>query len=79
MLKDVEGIDLQEMAGFIKYRANKLFQMIGLSEYDDNYTENPMKWIRAYVDNFDRTKTDFFEQKSRSYTKVSDLNGFDEL
>lgn len=79
VLKDVEGIDLQEMAGFIKYRANKLLRMIGLSEYDDNYTENPMKWIRAYVDNFDRTKTDFFEQKSRSYTKVSDLNGFDEL
>ena len=32
VLKDVEGIDLEEMAGFIKYRANKMLRMIGLSE-----------------------------------------------
>ncbi|WP_042221254.1 ribonucleotide-diphosphate reductase subunit beta [Oceanobacillus manasiensis] len=79
VLKDVEGIDLDEMAGYVKYRANKMLRMLGLSEiYPDNL-ENPMKWIRAYVDNFDGTKTDFFEQKSRQYTKTSDLNGFDDL
>jgi len=27
----------------------------------------------------DLGKTDFFEQKSRQYTKTSDANGFDEL
>lgn len=79
VLDHVEGIDLEEMAGFVKYRANKMLRMMGLSEIYPDHVENPMKWIRAYVDNFDDTKTDFFEQKSRSYTKVSDLNGFDDL
>lgn len=79
VLHDVEGIDLDEMAGYIRYRANKMLRMIGLSERYPKDVENPMKWIRAYADNFDDTKTDFFEQKSRSYTKVSDLNGFDDL
>jgi ribonucleoside-diphosphate reductase beta chain len=67
------------MAGYIQYRANKMLRLLGLSDLYEGKTENPMKWIRAYVDNFEDTKTDFFEQKSRQYTKVSDLNGFDEL
>lgn len=79
VLKGIDGIDLMEMHGYVKYRANKMLRMLGLSEIYPEYTENPMKWIRAYVDNFDDTKTDFFEQKSRSYTKTSDLNGFDDL
>ena len=79
VLDGIDGIDLLEMEGYIKYRANKMLRMLGLSEiYEDNI-DNPMKWIRAYVDNFDDTKTDFFEQKSRQYTKTSDLNGFDQL
>lgn len=56
-----------------------MLRMLGLSEVYPEYVDNPMKWIRAYVDNFDGTKTDFFEQKSRQYTKTSDLNGFDDL
>lgn len=79
VLKDVKGIDLTEMSGYVKYRANKMLRMMGLSELYEGYTENPMKWIKAYVDNFDSTKTDFFEQKSRTYTKTSELNGFDDL
>ncbi|MGJ9458304.1 ribonucleotide-diphosphate reductase subunit beta [Oceanobacillus sp. CF4.6] len=79
VLEDVDGIDLDEMAGYIKYRANKMLRMMGLSEVYPEHVDNPMKWIRAYVDNFDGTKTDFFEQKSRQYTKTSDLNGFDDL
>jgi len=79
VLADVEGIDMEEMSGYIKYRANKMLRMMGLNEVYPEHTENPMKWIRAYVDNFDGTKTDFFEQKSRQYTKTSDLNGFDDL
>jgi len=79
VLRDVEGIDLEEMAGYVKYRANKMLRMMGLEELYPEYVENPMKWIRAYADNFDNTKTDFFEQKSRTYTKTSDLNGFDDL
>lgn len=79
VLDGVEGIDLDEMEGFIKYRANKMLRMIGLSEIYPEHVNNPMKWIRAYVDNFDGTKTDFFEQRNRQYTKVTDLNGFDDL
>ncbi|WP_068673982.1 ribonucleotide-diphosphate reductase subunit beta [Oceanobacillus sp. Castelsardo] len=79
VLKDVDGFDLEEMEGYIKYRANKMLRMMGLSEIYPEFTENPMKWIRAYADNIDGTKTDFFEQKSRQYTKTSDLNGFDDL
>jgi len=79
VLKGVEGIYLPEMLGYIKYRANKMLRMLGLEEIYPEYTENPMKWIRAYVDNFDGTKTDFFEEKPRNYTMTSDLNGFDDL
>ncbi len=79
VLEGLEGIDLVEMSGYIKYRANKMLRMMGLSEIYPEYVENPMKWIRAYVDSFDDTKTDFFEQKSRQYTKTSELNGFDDL
>ncbi|WP_330949110.1 ribonucleotide-diphosphate reductase subunit beta [Virgibacillus sp. MG-45] len=79
VLADVDGIDLDEMAGYIKYRANKMLRIMGLDEVYSEHVDNPMKWIRAYVDNFDGTKTDFFEQKSRQYTKTSDLNGFDDL
>src|SRR5690625_1778035 len=79
VLADVEGTDLVEMAGYVKYRANKMLRMMGLSEIYPDHVDNPMKWIRGYVDNFDGTKTDFFEQTSRQYTKTSDLNGFDDL
>ncbi|MDN4606136.1 ribonucleotide-diphosphate reductase subunit beta [Sporosarcina sp. F6_3S_P_2] len=79
VLGEIDGIDLEEMAGYVKYRANKMLRMLGLSEIYPEFTDNPMKWIRAYVDNFDDTKTDFFEQTSRQYVKTSDLNGFDDL
>lgn len=79
VLADVDGIDLDEMQGYVKYRANKMLRMMGLYEMYPDYVDNPMRWIRAYVDNFDGTKTDFFEQKARNYTKTSDLNGFDDL
>lgn len=80
VLKDIEGIDLDDMQGYIKYRANKMLRLLGLNEIYPDYVENPMKWIRAYADNIDGTKTDFFEQKSRQYVKVNAIdNGFDDL
>lgn len=80
VLADIEGIELEEMHGYIKYRANKMLRLIGLEERYPEYVENPMKWIRAYADNIDGTKTDFFEQKSRQYVKVNAIdNGFDDL
>lgn len=78
VLGKVEGIDLEEMDGYIKYRANKLLRLIGLDEIYPDHVKNPMKWINAYVDNIDGTKTDFFEQRSRQYVKTG-LNGFDDL
>ena len=80
VLKEIEGIDLEDMEGYIKYRANKMLRLLGLNEIYPEYVENPMKWIRAYADNIDGTKTDFFEQKSRQYVKVNAIdNGFDDL
>lgn len=79
VLSPIHEIDMVEMEGYIKYRANKMLRMLGLNDMYPEHIENPMKWINAYVDNVDGTKTDFFEQKSRQYTKTSDLNGFDDL
>src|SRR5699024_10446702 len=79
LLSDIKGIDLEEMASYVKYRANKMLRMMGLSEIYEGYTENPMTCIHAYVDNFDGYNTDFFDQTSRQYAKTSDANGFDDL
>jgi ribonucleoside-diphosphate reductase beta chain len=79
ILKDLEGIDLVEFEGYIEYLANKRLRQIGLNNlYDDR--ENPMPWIHVFSDEMiNDTKSDFFEQKSRTYTKVTNSNGFDEL
>lgn len=79
VLTDVPGIDLVELEGYIKYRANKLLRMFGLEEIYPEHTQNEMKWITAYIDNFDDTKSDFFQTKPRTYAKTSSLNGFDDL
>jgi ribonucleoside-diphosphate reductase beta chain len=79
ILSDIDGIDLVELNGYIKYRANKMLRMLGLGDLYEGYKDNPMPWIKAYVDNFNGTKSDFFEQKSRQYTKTSEKNGFDQL
>lgn len=79
LLADVHDIDLYELEGYIKFRANKMLRLFGLSEIYPDHTENEMKWIKAYVDNFDDTKSDFFQQKSRQYAKTNSLNGFDDL
>lgn len=82
VLKEIKDIDLDEMENYIKYRANKCLSMIGIKPIYEGVNENSMKWIRAFVsegDDQDLTKTDFFEGKPRSYAKVSDDNGFDDL
>lgn len=79
VLGKIDGIDLIEMEGFIRYRANKMLRLFGYSNLYEGYEENPMKWLNAFVDNFDDTKSDFFEQRPRTYNKVSVLNGFDDL
>ena len=82
VLADITEIDMGEMEDYIKYRANKCLSMINIEPLYENVNENSMKWIRAYVSegkDQDLTKTDFFEQRSRQYAKVTDDNGFDDL
>ncbi|SFB14186.1 MULTISPECIES: ribonucleotide-diphosphate reductase subunit beta [unclassified Bacillus (in: firmicutes)] len=79
ILKDMNGIDLDEFARYVEYLANKRLRQLGLENlYEDR--DNPMPWIHVFSDEMiNETKSDFFEQKSRTYTKVSQSNGFDEL
>lgn len=82
VLSDIVELDLYEVEGYIKFRANKCANMIGVDTLFEGYEKNPMLWIKAFVEDTDTgnsTKTDFFEQKPRSYAKVSDDNGFDDL
>ncbi|WP_117149074.1 ribonucleotide-diphosphate reductase subunit beta [Paraliobacillus zengyii] len=79
ILKDIDGIDLDEFHDYVEYLANKRLRQIGLDNYYPD-RENPMAWIHVFSDEMlNETKSDFFEQKSRTYTKVSSSNEFDEL
>ncbi|GHH99021.1 ribonucleotide-diphosphate reductase subunit beta [Neobacillus kokaensis] len=79
ILKDIDGIDLQEYGLYTEYLANKRFRQLGLPNYYEE-RKNPMPWIHVFSDEMmNDTKSDFFEQKSRTYSKVSQSNGFDEL
>lgn len=79
ILRDIKGIDINEYDGYVEYLANKRFRQLGLDNYFPE-RENPMPWIHVFSDEMiNDTKSDFFEQKSRTYTKVSQSNGFDEL
>ena len=79
ILADIIGIDLQEFEGYVEYLANKRLRQLGLNNlYEER--RNPMPWIQVFSDEMmNATKSDFFEQKSRTYSKVSQSNGFDEL
>lgn len=80
VLEGIDGIDIGEMSQYVKYLANKRVGTLGLPEIYEGCDENVMPWIRAFSDESQNdTKTDFFEQKARSYAKVSEDNGFDDL
>jgi ribonucleoside-diphosphate reductase beta chain len=73
-----DGISSHDLEAYIMFMANKRCNELGAGRPFEGYRENPMKWIKAYED-VDSGKSDFFEQKSRQYTKVTDDNGFDDL
>jgi ribonucleoside-diphosphate reductase beta chain len=73
-----EGINENDLESYIKFMANKRLNELGFDKLYPEYKKNPLPWIKAYSD-VNAGKSDFFEQKSRQYTKVSDENGFDEL
>ena len=79
VLDDIDGIDVNEMLTYVKYRANKMAGMLGIEPLYADATDNGMPWIRAYADNFTEIKTDFFEQRNASYKKTNNLNAFDVL
>ncbi|MDR4937421.1 ribonucleotide-diphosphate reductase subunit beta [Rossellomorea marisflavi] len=74
----MDGLMFSDLEAYIKFMANKRAKQLGFEEPFEGYKSNPLKWIIAYQE-VDMGKTDFFEQKSRQYTKTSDANGFDEL
>ncbi|MBE4909172.1 ribonucleotide-diphosphate reductase subunit beta [Bacillus luteolus] len=79
IFEKINGIDIQEFEGYVEYLANKRLRQLGLENlYEER--KNPMPWIQVFSDEMiNETKSDFFEQKSRTYTKVMESNGFDEL
>ncbi|HAA9364816.1 TPA_asm: ribonucleotide-diphosphate reductase subunit beta [Listeria monocytogenes] len=79
VLQGIEGIDVEEMVDYVKYRANKMLGMLGIPELYPGHSDNTMTWIKAYADNFTETKTDFFEMRNSSYKKTNMDNGFDDL
>lgn len=79
VLDGIDGIDVNEMVRYVKYRANKMAGMLGIESLYAETTDNVMPWIKAYADNFTQTKTDFFEMRNASYKKTNVDNGFDDL
>ncbi|MBU8877969.1 ribonucleotide-diphosphate reductase subunit beta [Bacillus sp. FJAT-29790] len=75
----IEGILLSDVEAYIKFYANVRANQLGFERPFEGYRTNPLRWIVAYEE-VDFGKSDFFEQKSRQYTKVNQVdNGFDEL
>jgi ribonucleoside-diphosphate reductase beta chain len=75
---EMEGILIDELEDYIKFMANMRAKQLGFEAPFEGYRSNPLRWIIAYQE-VDLGKTDFFEQRSRQYTKTSDANGFDDL
>ncbi|WP_338780755.1 ribonucleotide-diphosphate reductase subunit beta [Metabacillus sp. FJAT-52054] len=75
----IEGISMKDVEDYIKFYANVRSNQLGYDRPFEGYRTNPLKWIKAYEE-VDLGKSDFFEQKSRQYTKVNNVdNGFDDL
>lgn len=76
MYKDINGINIEEVLGYIEWRANLLLQNLGLDKIFETKT-NPMRWIMAYSpETINNSRADFFEKRAINYSKVTD---FDDL
>ncbi|MBS4173136.1 ribonucleotide-diphosphate reductase subunit beta [Bacillus sp. FJAT-49736] len=75
----IDGVLLSDLEDYIKFYANIRCNQLGYDKPFPAIRNNPLRWIKAYEE-VDFGKSDFFEQKSRQYTKVNYVdNGFDEL
>lgn len=72
-----DGIDGHDLEEYVKFTANKRLAQLGYGKLYPN-AQNKMGWIR-YFEDIDSSKQDFFEGKSRQYTKTDEDNGFDDL
>jgi ribonucleoside-diphosphate reductase beta chain len=73
-----DDISMDDLDAYIRFMANKRANQLGAERPFEGYRTNPLRWIKYYED-VNTGKTDFFEAKSRQYSKVSDTNGFDDL
>lgn len=72
-----DGIDGHDLEEYVKFTANKRLQQLGFNKLYPN-ARNTLPWIK-YFEDIDSSKQDFFEGKSRQYTKTDEDNGFDDL
>lgn len=72
---DIDGADL---ADYVRFTANTRAKQLNVAKPFPHVTRNPMRWIKIY-ENPNEAKQDFFEGKSRQYTKATDANGFGNL
>jgi ribonucleoside-diphosphate reductase beta chain len=73
-----DGININDVSEYVKFRANQRASQLGVEKPFDRIEKNPIPWIKYYED-VNESKADFFETKPRSYAKISDDNGFDDL
>lgn len=78
-IADELDIDMDEYEEYIEYLANKRLRLLGVDNlYPDR--KNVMPWIHTFDEqSTNKTKTDQFEKKPRTYGKAGVDNGFDEL
>lgn len=80
MYKNYSLVDIDEVHGYIEWRANLLLQNFGLTKIFKTKT-NPMIWMNAFdPENINNTRTDFFETRVVNYSKVTeDKNAWSDL
>lgn len=71
---NIEGLNSNMIEGYIKYLGNLRSNDLGFGDLYPEYKEEPlnMSWVSHYSDP-NRTKSDFFENKPRSYSKAGAL------
>ena len=78
-LKNLPGIELNELYDYIKNLANRRLRGLGLDNYY-KVSENAMPWMLEFDDDSqDKTKSDLFESRSTAYKKVNQDNDLDDL
>lgn len=78
-LRDIDGVDLDELEGYIKNLANRRLRGMGLDNHYEGVS-NSMPWMMSYDDDaLAMTKSDFFEKESRSYSKADGDNDLDDI